>query len=207
MKPTFQESMAAVLRFLFVIYKSCLIIVNTYEQARISDQPTSPVVRNLANKKGDHIMPKVTINDSQGLVQSSGSGVEFNSSVSINSPVSMTSLPTTAVSAKTAAETLVSPGAYTVSGSSALTMIMPQASSVPGGTFVFRTASAHAHILTGSQESSGTKVFAGMPGATPDAQGSKLTLSAVQGSSVALISDGASFLLMAASGSHTISGT
>lgn len=152
-------------------------------------------------------MPKVTINDSQGLVQSSGSGVEFNSSVSINSPVSMTSLPTTTVSAKTAAETLVSPGAYTVSGSSALTMIMPQASSVPGGTFVFRTASAHAHILTGSQEANGTLVFAGMPGATPDTRGSKLTISAVQGSSVALISDGASFLLMAASGSHTISGT
>ena len=79
-------------------------------------------------------MPKVTISDSQGLVQSTGSGVEFNSSVSINSPVSMTSLPTTAVSAKTAAETLVSPGAYTVSGSTALTMIMPLASSVPGGT-------------------------------------------------------------------------
>jgi hypothetical protein len=146
-------------------------------------------------------MPKVTINDSQGLVQSTGSGVELNSTVS------MTSLPTTPVSAKTAAETLVSPGAYTVSGSSALTMIMPQASSVPGGTFVFRTASAHAHILTGSQEANGTKVFAGQAGATPDTQGSKLTLSAVQGSSVALISDGASFLLMAASGSHAISGT
>jgi len=152
-------------------------------------------------------MPKVTVDDSKGLVQSSGSGVEFNSSVLINSPVSMTSLPTTTVSAKTAAETLVSPGVYTVSGISALTMIMPQASSVPGGTFVFRTASAHAHILTGSQEANGTKVFAGQAGATPDAQGSRLTLSAVQGSSVALISDGASFLLMAASGSHTINGT
>jgi len=152
-------------------------------------------------------MPKVTINDSQGLVQSSGSGVEFNSSVSISSPVSMTSLPTTTVSAKTVAETIVSPGAYTLSGAGALTMIMPLASSVPGGTFVFRTASAHAHILTGSQEANGTKVFAGQAGATPDTQGSRLTLSAVQGSSVALISDGASFLLMAASGSHTINGT
>ena len=146
-------------------------------------------------------MPKVTMNDSKGLVQSSGSGVE------IDSTVSMTSLPTTPVSAKTVAETIVSPGAYTLSGAGALTMIMPLASSVPGGTFVFRTASAHAHILTGSQEANGTKVFAGQAGATPDAQGSRLTLSAVQGSSVALISDGASFLLMAASGSHTINGT
>jgi len=146
-------------------------------------------------------MPKVTMNDSKGLVQSSGSGVE------IDSTVSMTSLPTTPVSAKTVAETIVSPGAYTLSGAGALTMIMPLASSVPGGTFVFRTASAHAHILTGSQEANGTKVFAGQVGATPDTQGSKLTLSAIQGSSVALISDGASFLLMAASGSHAISGT
>lgn len=146
-------------------------------------------------------MPKVTMNDSKGLVQSSGSGVE------IDSTVSMTSLPTTPVSAKTVAETIVSPGAYTLSGAGALTMIMPLASSVPGGTFVFRTASAHAHILTGSQESNGTKVFAGQAGAIPDTQGSKLTLSVVSGASVALISDGASFLVMAASGSHTINGT
>lgn len=146
-------------------------------------------------------MPKVTISDSKGLVQSSGSGVE------IGSTVSMTSLPTTTVSAKTAAETIVSPGAYTLSGASALTMIMPLASSVPGGTFVFRTASAHAHILTGSQEANGTLVFAGVPGGIPDGRGSKLTLSAVSGVSVALISDGASFLVMAASGSHAVSGT
>ena len=146
-------------------------------------------------------MPKVTISDSKGLVQSSGSGVE------IGSTVSMTSLPTTPVSAKTVAETIVSPGAYTLSGAGALTMVMPLASSVPGGTFVFRTASAHAHILTGSQEANGTTVFAGMPGAVPAERGSKLTLSVVSGTSVALISDGLSFLVMAASGSHAVSGT
>lgn len=139
-------------------------------------------------------MPKVIISDSQGLVQKSGSGFEVES------------MPTTVVSAQTSAGTIVSPGVYTLSGSTALTWIMPLASSVPAGTFVFRTASAQAHILTGSQETSGTKVFAGMAGATPATEGSALTLPAVQGSSVALISDGSKFLVMAASGSCTLSG-
>lgn len=145
-------------------------------------------------------MPKVTINDSQGLVQTSGSGLEINTSVAF------TTAPTVAVNSQTAAGTLTSPGVYTLSGSTALTWVMPLASSVPGGTFVFRSTSAHAHILTGSQEVVGTKVFAGQAGATPDTQGSRLTLASTQGSSVALISDGASFLLMAASGSCTITG-
>lgn len=146
-------------------------------------------------------MPKVTINDSQGLVQSTGSGVEINSSIS------MSSLPTTSVSAQTTSATVSAPGVYTLSGSNALTMTMPLASSVAGGLFVFRSASAHAHALTGSLESSGTLVFAGMPGATPDNRGSKIALASAEGSSVALISDGKSFLVTAASGSCTISGT
>lgn len=146
-------------------------------------------------------MPKVTINDSQGLVQSAGSGLQINSSVSLSS------LPTTSISAQTSAGTLGAPGVYTLSGSSALTWVMPLASSVPGGTFVLRSASAQAHILTGSQESSGKKVFAGMSGATPANEGSALTLDSVEGSSVALVSDGNKFLVMAASGSCVISGT
>ena len=147
-------------------------------------------------------MPKVTINDSQGLVQSTGSGFEIGSSISMNS------LPTTPISPLTSAATLSSPGVYTISGSAVVTMVMPLASSVPGGTFVFRTASAHAHVLTGSQEAAGTLVFAGSAGTSSNSgHGSRLTINAVQGSSVALISDGASFLLMAVSGSHTIAGT
>lgn len=146
-------------------------------------------------------MPKVTISDSQGLVQSAGSGLQINSSVSLSS------LPTAAVSSQTSAGTLTAPGVYTLSGSVALTWVMPLAGSVPGGTFVFRSASAHAHALTGSQEVSGKKVFAGHLGTTPENEGSALALSSTEGSSVALISDGNKFLVMAASGSCTISGT
>ena len=146
-------------------------------------------------------MPKVVISDSQGLVQSSGSGVEINSSVRFST------LPTATVSAQTETATLTSPGVYTLSGSAAVTWVMPTAASVPGGMLVFRSASAHAHAVTGSQETNGTKVFAGMAGATPANQGSKLALEAVQGCSVALVSDGLSFLVTAASGSCVISGT
>lgn len=152
-------------------------------------------------------MPKVVINDLNGLFQESGSGLSVDSSVTISSPVTMSTLPKSTVVAKTTAATIVNPGVYTISSTGALTMTMPLAADVPGGLFVFRSTSAHAHVLTGSQEAGGTLVFAGMPGATPANQGSALTLPAVVGSSVALISDGKSYLVTAASGSCTISGT
>lgn len=143
-------------------------------------------------------MPKVIIDPIKGLYEVPGSGVE------INTGVTFTTSPTTNVAARTASTTIDSPGVYTLSGSSALTMTMPLASSVVGGTFVFRNASAHAHLLTGSQELAGSKVFAGMAGATPNNSGALLTMPNVLGSSVVLISDGISFLVMAASGSVTL---
>jgi hypothetical protein len=91
-----------------------------------------------------------------------------------------------------------------MSSASALSFVMPLASSVPGGIFVFRDISGHAHALTGSQETVGTKVFAGTLGATPANSGAKLTFPAVANTSVALISDGKSFLVTATSGSITL---
>ena len=146
-------------------------------------------------------MARVVIS-SQGIVEyESGTGVD------ISMPLALSQFPTLSTTAQTSAGTLTSPGVYTLSGSTALTWVMPLASAVPGGTFIFRTASAHAHVLSGSQETAGTRVFSGQAGATPDARGSKLTLPNVQGSSVVLVSDGLSFLLTAASGSCTIDGT
>lgn len=142
-------------------------------------------------------MPKVVIND-QGLVQKAGSGFEFEVSPIV--PIS------TLVSSSAAPLTLSAGGMYTISGE-ATQIVMPLASSIPGGTIIVRSTSAYAHFLTGSQEANGTLVFAGHVGATPANQGSKLTLPAVVGSSVALVSDGKSYLMLAASGSCTISGT
>lgn len=153
-------------------------------------------------------MPKISYDSARGLVQETGSGVSFNSD-SIN----FSSLPTSTVQAVTTSAAVTSAGVYTVSGSTGsgvLTVVMPLASAVPGGTFVFRTTSADAHILTGSAESQGTRVFAGIPGSSiagVAAQGSRLTLPNILGSSVSLVSDGKSFLVTGLSGSCTIAGT
>ena len=146
-------------------------------------------------------MPK-TIIDHRGIYQiADGDGFE------IAGAVTTSQLPTTTVSAKTTSATLTSPGVYTLSGSSAaLTMVLPLAADVAGGLFVFRSLSAHAHVLTSSQETGGSSVFAGMPGATPANRGAAVTLPSVVGSSVALISDGLNFLVTATSGSAVISG-
>ena len=143
-------------------------------------------------------MPKVTISDTQGIVQSTGTGITIESKLS--------SFPSQTVNSVTATGAVTLGGVYTVSGNSVVTTTMPLASDAPGAMFIFRTLSAHAHILTGSQETAGTKVFCGFPGTSVAAQGSSLALPAVVGSSVALISDGKSFLVTAVSGSCTISG-
>jgi hypothetical protein len=58
--------------------------------------------------------------------------------------------------------------------------------------------------LTGSGEAAGTRVFSN----AVDAQnGSKITLSAAVGSSVAVVSTGVNYLILASSGSLTVDGT
>ena len=155
-------------------------------------------------------MPKVTYTSAKGLIQEAGSGVSFET-------LPFSPLKTQNVSSGSVAL----PGVYTVSGgygvnagNSYLETVMPVASRVPGGFFTFRSLSADAHILTGSAEVEGTKVFAGAPAqvagaqiTSTSAQGSQLRLPAVLGSSVTLMSDGVNFLVVASSGSYTISGT
>jgi hypothetical protein len=113
--------------------------------------------------------------------------------------------------AVTSSTTLVAgdAGVITIAGGGALTEVMPTAASTAGATFIFRTTSAHAHILTGSQEANGTKVFVNRltgSGVASDQQGSRLTLNAALGSSVILQSDGRLFHVLSFSGSFTIAG-
>ena len=135
-------------------------------------------------------MPKVIYTTSKGLVEESGSGINLEIG------------PTMTVQAKVANGSVVFPGVYTVSGSLAVTLTMPKAETVPGGVFVFRAVSAHAHAVTGSLETEGTTVFT-----DGTDEGSKLALAAAVGNSVSLISDGKNFCVLANSGSLTISGT
>lgn len=96
-------------------------------------------------------------------------------------------------------------GVLTISGSTVLTQSMPTAASCPGATFVFRNLSAHAHVLTGSQETAGTKAFVSSL-ADAEGKGSKLVLSGAVGGSVVLMSDGLYFHALSYSGSFAISG-
>lgn len=93
-------------------------------------------------------------------------------------------------------------GVVLLGGGAVSQLVMPLAASSQGEMFVIRSTSARAHFLTGSQEASGTKVFTDGTN-----NGSKLTLAAVAGSSVAMLSDGVSFIVVGKSGSISISGT
>lgn len=144
-------------------------------------------------------MPKVVYTESKGLVQETGTGFTISTD-----SLSLTALPTSPVQPISAPATVTSPGVYTITAGSPSYVIMPLAADVPGGLFVFRAASAHAHWVTGSAEVAGTQVFAD---ATD--HGSKLAFSAgvAVGDSFTLISDGKNFTVMAQSGSLAFSGT
>lgn len=144
-------------------------------------------------------MPKVTVSDSKGLVQSKGTGIQFQS------------MPYATVQTQnTSSGSIAAPGVYTISSSiaaGALATIMPLASTFPGGVFIFRNLSADANFLTGSAEAAGVRVFkSSITGSEAQAQGSKLTMFPGIGASVALVSDGLSYLVTANSGTVNISG-
>lgn len=92
-------------------------------------------------------------------------------------------------------------GVFTMSGTAALTGTLPAAASSVGMMLTFRAASAHAHKLTSSAETAGTKVIC-----NSTANGSALALPAVVGSSVSLLCDGVNWQIIGVSGSMTVSG-
>lgn len=102
------------------------------------------------------------------------------------------------------AQTFLLPGAYVLSSSSgAVTATVPDPGRVPGGKFIFRCGSAHAHLITGSVP--GHTSFSITPGITATgARGTRIALENVQNSSVVLESDGFRYLVSACSGTITI---
>lgn len=147
-------------------------------------------------------MVKVRITD-RGIIEEAGSGI-----------VSEVGRPQLAgsgtVSTSTTLSAQAASGVTVISGSSAaLTQTMPTAAASVGTMMVFRVGSAHAHVLTCSQETAGTRAFtkmSGTVGAGASGQGSLLTLPAIVGSSVAIMSDGTNLLIIGGSGSHALSG-
>jgi hypothetical protein len=141
-------------------------------------------------------MPKVVYTSGKGLIQQGGSGLQFSE------------LPFSPVQARTATFTVSTPGVYTMTAGAVMTGTMPLASAYPGARFVFRNGDAYANVLTASAEAAGTKAFVlGNVAAGSAQNGSKIVLQAVAGASVALVSDGANFIVMPGSGSIAFSGT
>ncbi len=93
-------------------------------------------------------------------------------------------------------------GLYTLSGSSAITVNLPNVDECAGSEFIFRNLSADAHVISGSGTSADSDASTLVSGIT---QGTDGALDAVEGSSVILKSDGLHFLVLQSSGSFTVS--
>lgn len=140
-------------------------------------------------------MPKIRYSEAKGLVQSAGSGVQFDD------------LPFATVQVQnTSSGSVAYPGVYTVSGNVPITTVMPSVASVAGGHFTFRSLSAQTIALTGSSVDAGSQVFRASAGT---GKGSNLAITngaqATQGHSVTLVSDGLQFIVYAVSGTVTYS--
>jgi hypothetical protein len=135
-------------------------------------------------------MPKVVYTAGKGLVQETGSGIQFDE------------MPFSPVQPVTTTGTAIrTPGVYTVTGGSPLVVVVPAPSSIPGGTVIVRSLSAQAHALTGSSESAGINIFRSSPMTTANITGQKFTFAATIGETVTLISDGRAYCVAAGSGS------
>ena len=144
-------------------------------------------------------MAKTTI-DSRGAVTGPGAGLN------VKGPATFRAGMKEAVVAKTAAATLTAGGVYTISSSAALTITLPDPADVPGAPFTFRCASVHAHQITSPQVTADTETIHCTAGITHvgSTDGARLALENVVGSSVRMVSDGAKYLITAASGTLTI---
>lgn len=138
-------------------------------------------------------MPKITYDSARGLVQESGTGVQFSE------------LPFSPVQAiSTTLSTITSPGVYTVTASAGtLTTYLPAPSSIPGGMITVRSLSPSAHALTGSSAVAGVNIFRGPPATGATVTGQKFTFAATTGETVTLISNGLAYCVAAGSGSIT----
>jgi len=125
----------------------------------------------------------------------------FTGATTFSSSISAVSLPTSPVQALAASASISQPGVYTLDNVTPSGYLLPNPANVPGGVYVFRALSSQAHFLTSSSANRGKFITDGT------AAGSKVTITAVVGSSISLISDGLSFCKIANSGSVTFSGT
>jgi len=90
-------------------------------------------------------------------------------------------------------------GVHMLSGTAAITVALPNATGSVGALFTFVADSAHAHIVTASQDTPGTTPIAN--GAN---HGSSYTLENLVGTSVALQSDGINWVVLGTSNTGSL---
>jgi len=93
---------------------------------------------------------------------------------------------------------IVRGGVYTLSGDSEITASLPTPADVPGAMFIFRSISAHAHMITSSNVTQDLETIT-----DGSSEGARIALDSVIGSSAALVCDGRSYLVLASSGTVT----
>ena len=136
-------------------------------------------------KQKDNVMAKTTISNEKGIfTEKDGNGL------TVDDAITFKSTPKGTVQAKTDTATLVEPGVYTIAAGGIKLLTLPLASAVPGGLFIIRAASAHAHVVTASAETAGTQAFI-LSGTAPVVyQSSRVELTGAVGNSVSFVSDG-----------------
>lgn len=136
---------------------------------------------------------------SRGIIQESGEGLVIETGTQQSSTGSATATATLTAQGMS--------GLVTLSGTAALTMTLPTASLCAGQVVCFRSLSAHAHVLTGSDSGIAVfsrQVFSGVLGAVAGTGGA-LTFPATVGTSIALMSDGRQYLMIGGSGTFVLS--
>lgn len=142
-------------------------------------------------------MVKIRVTDA-GIIQEPGSGFE-------GAPTSVS------VGTKTATSTLTAGDAgLTILSASqgALTITLPAVADAPGAMFIFRSTSPSAHIVSSSLDA-GNRISVGAGTITAadlvrsGTNASRITFPTLAGTSVALMSDGVSWLVLGGSGSMT----
>lgn len=140
-------------------------------------------------------MSRTVINDVGTVDFAGGSGL------TVETTATFTGATISSVQALVASASVTLPGVYTLDNPTPAGYLLPNPANVPGGVYVFRSLSSQAHFLTSSSANRGKFITDGT------AAGSKVTIGAVVGSSISLISDGLSFCAIANSGSVAFSGT
>lgn len=150
-------------------------------------------------------MVKTIIDDIDGVVTTpGGSGVEIRSKVDFcasPSPPTRTLTTDTVLTNSDAGVIL-----FAATGAPVRTATLPAASECGGQTFVFRSLTAAAHIITGSNDDAGNAVMKHdtVFGSITSTSGSNVTFAAAIGDSIAMTSDGLNFHIIANFGTKTL---